>query len=156
MTPALTLVLFVALCDAPLFFAQTKPSTNRPPNGAQILEMTAIGNGEQFGRAAAFRTYETPDRTEALVWYGTFQSEQEAKHAIKQCLKEHKITGKEKVKDLNGEVIGARIVAAPEQDQKAFMVIQKQGLNYWIVQSISVAVAVQAAGLIDPPPHEKK
>lgn len=152
----MTLVLFVALCDPPLFLAQTKSSTNRPPNGAQILEMTTVGNGEQFGRAAAFRTYESPDHTEAVVWYGKFPSEQEAKRAIKQCLTEHKITGKEKIKDLNGGVIGARIVAAPKQKQKAFMVIQRQGLNYWIIQSVSLPTAMQVAGLIEPPPYGKR
>ncbi len=38
----MTLLLFVTLCDAPLIFAQTKPSTN-PPNDDQTVAMTAIG-----------------------------------------------------------------------------------------------------------------
>ncbi|MFZ0478549.1 MAG: hypothetical protein WAL71_05320 [Terriglobales bacterium] len=82
-----------------------------------------------FGRHAAFRTYETPDHTEALVWYGEFRSEEESKLATELSLKEHRITGTEHVKDLNGHVIGDRIVAAPKDEKKVFMVIRKQGLN---------------------------
>lgn len=145
----MTLVLFVTLCDTALFFGQTRPSTNQP-NDDQSLTMTRIGDGYMFARHAAFRTYETSDHTEALVWYGTFRTEQEAKHEIKGSLKQHKVTGREHVKDSNGHVIGDRIVAAPKQQEKAFMVIQRQGLNYWIIQSTSLAVAKQVAGLIDP------
>ena len=152
----MTLLLFVILRDAPLLFAQAKASTNRPANGDQNLEMTTIGEGHLFGRHAAFRTYETPDHTEALVWYGKFQSEQEAKCGTKQWFKEHKVTSKEHIKDPNGRVIGDRITATPTQDKKAFMVIQKQGLNYWIIQSISLPVAMQVAALIEPPSDDKK
>ena len=147
----ITLLLFFTLRDAPLLFAQAKPSTDHPPNCDQSLEMTRIGEGHQFGRHAAFRTYETPDHTEALVWYGTFRTEDEAKDAIKQCLKEHKVTAKERIYDQSGGMMGTRIVATPKQEKKAFMVIQRQGLNYWIIQSISLAVAMQVAGLIEPP-----
>ena len=145
------LLLFVTLRDAPLFFAQTKPSTSHPTSGNQSLEMTTIGNGHLFGHRAAFRTYETPDPTEALVWYGKFQSELEAMHAIEESLKDHKLTGDEHIKDLNGRVIGDRIVATPKQEKKAFMVIRKQGLNYWIIQSISLPVAMQ----VDVPDDKK-
>jgi hypothetical protein len=113
--------------------------------------MTAIGDGYMFGQRAAFRTYVTQDHTEALVWYATFRTEQEAKNAIKQSLKQHKVTCREHVKDLNRRVIGDRIGAAPKQQMKAFMVIQKQGLNCWIIQSVSPTVAMQVAGLIEPP-----
>jgi len=68
--------------------------------------MTTIGEGDMFGRHAAFRTYETPDHTEALVWYGEFRSEEESKLATKLSLKEHRTTGTDHVKDLNGHVIG--------------------------------------------------
>jgi hypothetical protein len=114
--------------------------------------MTKIGEREMFGRHASFRTYETPDHTEALVWYGEFRSQQEAKLATKLSLKEHRVTGKEHIKDVNGHVIGDRIVAAPKQEKKAFMVIRKHGLNYWIIQSVSLTVAMQLDGLIEPPP----
>ena len=147
----ITLLLFLALRDAPLLFAQAIPSSDHPPNRDQSLDMTRIGEGHQFGRHAAFRIYETPDHTEALVWYGTFRTEDEGKDAIKQCLKEHKVTGEERIEDQSGRVIGTRIVATPKQEKKAFMVIQRQGLNYWIIQSISLAVAMRVAGLIEPP-----
>jgi hypothetical protein len=114
--------------------------------------MTRIGEGYMFGRHAAVRTYETPDHTEALVWYGEFRSEEESKLATELTLKEHTITSTEHVKDLNGHVIGDRIVAAPQEEKKAFMVVRKHGLNYWIIQSISLAVAMQVDELIEPPP----
>ena len=113
--------------------------------------MTKIGEGYMFGHHAAFRTYETPDHIEALVWYGEFRSEGESKLATELSLREHKITGTEQVKDQNGDVIGARIIAAPKEEKKTFMVIRTHGPNYWIIQSISLAVAMQADGLIEPP-----
>ena len=148
----ITLLLFATLPDLTLLFAQAKPSTNSPPNGDQSLKMTKIGEGYMFGRHAAFRTYETPDHTEALVWYGEFRSEEESKLATELSLKEHRITGTEHVKDRNGRVMGDRIVAAPKEEKKAFMVIRKNGLNYWIIQSISLAVAMQVDALIETPP----
>jgi hypothetical protein len=151
----MTLLLLVTLSGAPLLFAQAKSSTSRTPYDPQSLEMTTIGNGHLFGHHAAFRTYETPDHTRASVWYGTFQSEQEAKHAIEESLKEHEVTGTEHIKGLNGRVIGDRITATPKQEKKAFLVIQQQGLNYWIIQSVSLPVAMRVAGLIEPPDEKK-
>jgi hypothetical protein len=113
--------------------------------------MTTVGEGDMFGRHAAFRTYETADHTEALVWYGEFRSEEESKLATKLSLKEHRITGTEHIKDLNGHVIGDRIVAATKEEEKAFMIIRTHGLNYWIIQSISLPVAMQVDWLIEPP-----
>lgn len=149
-----TLLLLATLRDPTLFFAQAKLSTNSPPNGKQSLTTTTIGEAYMFGSHAAFRTYETPDHTEAVVWYGEFRSEQEARYATKLWLKEHgvRVTGKEHIKDLHGHVIGDRTVAAPKQEKKAFAVIRKHGLNYWIIQSISLPVAMQVDGLIEPPP----
>jgi hypothetical protein len=147
---SITLVVVVTLCGTSLFFAQTRPSTNQQ-NDDQSLKMTKIGDGYMFGRHAAFRTYETPDHIEALVWYGEFRSEEESKLATELSLKDHNITGTEQVKDQNGHVIGDRIIAAPKEEKKAFMVIRTHGPKYWIIQSISLAVAMQADGLIEPP-----
>jgi hypothetical protein len=122
-----------------------------PPNGDESLKVTTIGEGDMFGRHAAFRTYETRGHTEALVWYGEFRSEQESKLATELSLKGHRITGKEPILGLDGQVIGDRIVAVPKEEKKAFMVIRKHGLNYWIIQSISLEVAMQVDGLIEPP-----
>ncbi len=135
-----------------LLSAQARPSTNSSANGGQSLTMTAIGEGYKFGRHAAFRTYQTPDHTEALVWYGEFRSEEESNLATKLSLEEHKITTTVQLKDRDGHVIGDRIVATPKDDRKAFMVIRRQGRNYWFIQSISLAVAMQADELIAPPP----
>ncbi len=104
-----------------------------------------------FGRQAAFRTYESSDHTEALVWYGEFRSEEESKLATELSLKDHTITGTEHIEDLNGRVIGHRIVAAPKEEKRAFMVIRTNGPNYWIIQSSSLAVAMQADALIETP-----
>lgn len=148
----MTLLLLATLPAPALLFPQAKLSTNRSPNRDQSLKITTIGEGDMFGRHATFRTYETSDHIEALVWYGEFRSEQESKHATKLLLKEHMITDKEPVKDLSGQVIGNRIVAAPKDGKKAFMVIRTHGLNYRITQSISLAVAMQVDGLIEPSP----
>ena len=147
-----TILLFATLPAPTLLSAQARPFPTSPPDSDQSLKMTTMGEGDMFGRHAAFRTYETPDHTEALVWYGEFRSEQESKQATKLLLKEHRITGKEPVKDLTGHVIGDRIVATPKDEKKAFMVIRTQGLNYWIIQSISLSVSMQVDGLIEPPP----
>jgi hypothetical protein len=85
------------------------------------------------------------------VWYTTFRTEQEAKHAIKKSIREYKITGKKHIKELSGRAIGDRITGTPRGQDKAFMIIRRQGLNCWIIQSISLEVAMQVDGLIDPP-----
>ena len=113
--------------------------------------MTAIGNGHMFGHRAAFRTYETQDHTKALVWYTTFRTDQEAKNAIKQSLRGHQVSVTEGIKDTNGRVIGDRITARSEGPQEEFMVIQRQSLNCWIIQSTSLEVATQVAGWIEAP-----
>lgn len=148
----ITLLLFAALRGHTPLFAQAKLSANSPPNADQSLKIKTIGEGYMFGRHAAFRTYETSDHTEALEWYGEFRSEEESNLATKLSLEQHKITSTENVKDLNGHVIGDRIVAAPKDQKKAFMVIRRQGPNYWIIQSISLAAAMQVDELIEPPP----
>ncbi|MGD0268359.1 MAG: hypothetical protein ABSB14_04790 [Candidatus Sulfotelmatobacter sp.] len=145
------LLMFATLLDLTLLFGQAHLSTSSPQNGDQSLRITKIGEGYMFGRHAAFRTYETPDHAEALIWYGEFRSEEESKLATELSLKEHQITGMEYVKDVNGNVIGDRIVAAPKDEKKAFMVIRRQGPNYWIIQSISLAVAMRVDELIEPP-----
>jgi hypothetical protein len=129
--------------------ANVAPATNHVPRARS-------SHLSWFLRIDEDAPYETPDRTEALVWYGKFTSEQEAKREMKQCLEGNKVTRKENVKDLNGRVIGTRILAAPKQRQKPFIVIQKQGLSYWIIQSISLEVATQVAGLIEPPAYDRK
>src|SRR5579859_3138746 len=118
----ITLLLFATLLGHTLLFAQAKLSSNSPPNRDQSLKMTNLGEGYMFGRHAAFRTYETPEHIEALVGYGEFRSEEESKLSTELSLKEHRITSTEHVKDLNGRVIGDRIVAAPKEEKKAFMV----------------------------------
>lgn len=148
----IALLLFATLPDHKLLFAQARPSTNSSSNGDQSLKITNIGEGYMFGRHAAFRTYETPDHTEALVWYGEFRSEEESKLATELSLKEHKITSTNPVQDLNGRIVGDRIVAATNEGNRAFIVIRKNGPNYWIIQSISLAVAMQVDALIEPPP----
>ena len=146
---AIALLSLATLWNAPVFFAQTISSTNVQA-ADRALTMTAIGNGRIFGHKAGFRTYESQDHTTAVVWYTTFQRQQEAKDAIKQSLKEQKITSEELIKDLKGRVIGNRICATPQDQKKGFLVIQTQGLNCWIIQSSSLAIATQVAGLIEP------
>lgn len=148
----ITLLFFATLRGLTLLSAQAKPSTNSSADGGQSLTMTAIGEGYKFGRHAAFRTYQTPDHSEALVWYGEFRSEEESNLATKMSLEEHKITTTVQLKDRDGHVIGDRIVATPKDEKKAFMVIRRQGRNYWFIQSISLAVAMQVDRLIEPPP----
>jgi hypothetical protein len=144
------LLLFTTLHTAPSVFAQQNPNNDQSP----ILK--TIGNGHMFGRRAAFRTYATTDGTEALVWYGTLQSEQEVKDSTERWLKSYTVTSNEPAKDPNGKVIGDRIIASPKQAGNAFVVIRRYGLNYWIIQSVSPDVAMQVEEMIAPPPSEKR
>ena len=147
---SMTVLLLGTLCNAPVFLAQTKPSTN-VPNANRDLTMTAMGNGKIFGHKAGFRTYETQDLTKAVVWYTTFRTEQEAKGATKQSLKEQKITSEELIRDANGRVIGDRVTETPQDEKNGFTVVQTQGLSCWIIQSSSLATAMRVAGLIELP-----
>ncbi len=150
------LLFLISLFGASSILPHEAQSNNPQPNTAQALELKTIGNGWVLGRGAAFRTYAARDGTEALVWYGEFRSEEEAKSTTKQWLEEHKITGEERIKDPDGQVVGNRIIAAPKHSGKGFIVIRRHGLNYWFIQSVSLTVAMQVDGLIEPPTHGNK
>jgi hypothetical protein len=120
-------------------------------SNAQSLELKTLCNGLLLGRHTACRTYASSDGTEVLIWYGTLKSEPEAAAAIQQLLKAHKVTDKELVRDPSGKVIGDRTEAAPMEVGKAFVVIRRCGLNFWFIQSASLAAALQADELVAEP-----
>jgi hypothetical protein len=149
-------LLLMSFRIAPPSLAQKEQSSNPQMDSALSLEIKTMGNGRVLGRDAAFRTYATPDGSEGLVWYGEFQSEEEAKRTTQQWLEAHKVTSREQIKDPAGQIVGIRIVAAPKNASKSFIVIRRHGLDYWFVQSVSLSIAMQVDKLIEPPTHGNK
>ena len=120
--------------------------------GERDLVVTRICNGLMLGRGASCRVYEASDGTQSVVWSGTFASDEQAKTAIKQWIQPIKVTRKDQAKDRNGKVIGERIVGSGwnhKTDDTSYVVIRRDILNYWRIESKSLPDAMQLDASID-------
>jgi hypothetical protein len=105
-----------------------------------------------LGRWAFCRVYEASDGARSIVWFGTFASEEQAKSAIKQWIQPIKVTRKDQAKDQNGNVIGERIVGSGynhKTGETAYVVIRRDILNYWQIESTSLPDALELDAWID-------
>ena len=104
-----------------------------------------------MGRRAAFRIYEAPDGTQTWVWYGRFASDEQAKNAIEEWVKPYKLIRRDQARDPSGEIIGERIIvsAGKEGDDAEYRIVRRDILNYWLIDSKSLADVTQLDASID-------
>jgi hypothetical protein len=105
-----------------------------------------------LGRMASCRIYEASDGTQSFVWSGSFVSDEQAKSAIKQWIQPIKVNHKDQAKDNYGNVIGERIVGSGqnhETSETAYVVIRRDSLNYWRIESKSLPDAMQVDASIN-------
>ena len=145
-------MLFFSLVPAPPALAQDKaanPAATKPPERQLVLK--TIGNGRMLGRRAAFRIYEAPDGTQTWVWYGRFASDEQAKNAIEEWVKPYKLIRRDQARDPSGEIIGERIIvsAGKEGDDAEYRIVRRDILNYWLIDSKSLADVTQLDASID-------
>ena len=105
-----------------------------------MLDTTANGFWQPH-RPFVLRVYSAPDGTKGEVKYVTFKSRSEAKQYVKICLKpEAKIIYKKQEK-ADGQIFRERIVAVTSN--KEYALIKGVGLNYFFIDSSSLATAIQ-------------
>jgi hypothetical protein len=151
---------FVVLMFFGLSFSEIEATQNRKPSSTstkdaeQDLKVVVIGEMiMSTGRHGAFRTYETSDGMRATASYATFDSLNEAKRQTGLWLKSaKKIIEKEEKKDQSGQVIRERAVALAKDSKshkKMFLIIMRDGLNCYLIDSLSLPVGLQVEKLID-------
>ena len=143
---AVSLWLMGLLC---VWFASAQDLVHKNPAQTE-LKLIAIGNGKTTGgNRSAFRTYEAPDGTKGQVFYIDFDSLQAAQEQIERWVKvTPKITSREQNQ---GQLISDRILGVqdlPESDKKKFVIIRRDGLTCYLIESVSLQVATQVEGLI--------
>jgi hypothetical protein len=142
----ISLLMFLGLFSA-LSRAQgheSKLSASRADERELVVKTRC--NGYMLGRMASCRVYEAPDGTQSFVWSGSFVSDEQAKSAIKQWIQPIKVNRKDQAKDNNGNLIGERIIGSGQNHQTgetAYVVIRRDSLNYWRIESKSLPDAMQ-------------
>jgi hypothetical protein len=150
----IALLLFVSLFSVSSEVAQDKGSEKTgAKSGDQSLELTRHGEVRLFdGRRGAFKSYAAPDGTEGSLVYGQFQSVPDADRQVQQWLKAaQKVTSREQKRDNKGLVIGVRIVAIAidgKSGKKWFLIIRRDDVDCYLVQSLSLSVAMQVEDMI--------
>lgn len=147
---AVSLWLMGLLC---VWFASAQDLVQRPSAQTE-LKLIAIGNGKTTGRnRSAFRTYEAPDGTKGHVRYIEFDSLPAAQEQIEKWVKvTPKITSREQNQIDKGQLVSDRILGVqdlPESDKKEFVIIRRDGLTCYLIESVSLQVALQVEGLIE-------
>lgn|SRR5262249_51147253 len=117
------------------------------------LKLVTIGHGTlSSGHLMAFRIYAATDGTKGQVIYAQFASLQEAQQQIEGWLKlTSKITSRDHDKGKGTQEISDRIVAQGREansNKKKFLIIRRDGLNCYLIDSASLQVATQVEDLI--------
>jgi hypothetical protein len=117
------------------------------------IDLVTIGNGHLAdGTKTAFRMYATPDGGKGQVTYTTLNSAEAAEQLIEGWLKGTRtVTSRQKDQTRGGQLISDRILALgdlPKSDKKEFVIIRRDGLNCYLIESTSLQIAMQIEGLI--------
>jgi hypothetical protein len=118
------------------------------------LKLVTMGHGKtRSGRSTPFRIYEAPDGTRGQVVYTEFDSLQAAQQQIEDWIKPTRtVTSREQNQSEGGQLISDRILAVgdlPKSDKKEFIIIRRDGLKCYLIESVSLQVARQVEGLIE-------
>ncbi|HEY6339045.1 MAG TPA: hypothetical protein VIW68_11190 [Candidatus Sulfotelmatobacter sp.] len=118
------------------------------------LEVVRIGHIKtKSGHATAFRIYRAPDGTNGRVHYTEFDSPEAAELQIEEWVKATRtVTSREHNQSKGGELISDRILAVadlPKSDSKEFVIIRRDDLKCYFIESVSLQVALQVEGLIE-------
>jgi hypothetical protein len=149
-----TLLLVVSALPLRLDAAPKKVSGNLVVDPSeQTLELTTTGQVRLFaGRRGILRVYTASDGTEGSVVYGRFGTLQDANHQIGEWLKLAKKVTKREKNGTNGQIVAERIVATAQDaksGRKGFMVIRRNNLDCYLIQSLSLPVAIQVESMIE-------
>jgi hypothetical protein len=112
-----------------------------------------MGNGKtSSGYALSFRIYGAPDGAKGQIYYAKFDSLQAAQQQIEEWVKAARtVTSREQNLRKGGQLIDERVVAMgelPKSHEKEFLIIGRDGLRCYLIESVSLQVALQIEGLI--------
>ena len=136
------------------WFASAQDLILRPSPPTE-LKLVQIGHGKtKSGVKTAFRVYEAPDGSRGKVFYVKYDSLQASQEEIEGWVKvTPKITSREQNQiNEKGQLISDRILGVqdlPEPDKKEFVIIRRDTLTCYLIESVSLQVAMQVEGLIE-------
>jgi hypothetical protein len=112
-----------------------------------------MGNGKtSSGYALGFRIYGAPDGTKGQTYYAEFDSLPAAHQQIEEWVKAARtVTRREQNVRKGGQLINERVTATgelPKTNEKEFLIIRRDGLKCYLIESVSLQVALQIEGLI--------
>lgn len=121
--------------------------------------MTIIGNGKlRSGHASAFRIYKASDGSEGEVTYSTLATVEDAERQIVEWSKAaKKIRTHEHNIKKGTRLVDDRIVGSTRLTPKArktpkptdYLIIRRDGLNCYFIESISLQTAIKIENRID-------
>jgi len=146
------------LCCLPVTLTGSSPNNDDTPQrnasdtGVPDLKLSAIGEVRVLhGHKGAFRTYIATDGTDGRIVYASFPSLSEAHQQIEAWLR---LATKIKSRKVNNNIQmpTERTVAfrmASHSSKGEVMIIRRDGLNCYLIESLSLRVATQVEGMIE-------
>jgi hypothetical protein len=141
---------FWAMCVFCVWFATAQDAAHV---NSTDLEVVRIGDiKSKSGHMTFFTTYKAPDGTKGEIHYTKFDSLEAAEQQIEKWVKATRtVTSREHNQSKGGQLISDRILAAadlPKSDKKEFVIIRRDGLKCYFIESVSLQVAMQIEGTI--------
>jgi phage terminase large subunit-like protein len=123
-------------------------------SSTQDLKLVTIGNGKtRTGHDTAFRNYEAPDGNKGQVVYTQFDSLRDAQKQIEEWIKAtSKVTSREQSQSKSTQRISDRILGVgelPDSHKKKFVIIRRDGLQCYMIESVSFQLAKKIENLIE-------
>lgn len=118
------------------------------------LEVVRMGHIKtKGGHLTLFRLYKAPDGTEGQVHFTEFDSLEPAELQIERWVKATRtVTSRERNQTKGDQLISERILAVadlPKSDNKEFVIIRRVDLKCYLIESVSLQVALQVEGLFE-------
>lgn len=148
-----TVTSFALVCVFGVWFAVAQDVVHE--NAAQKgLDLVTIGNGHlPDGTPTGLRVYAAPNGSKGQVIYTTLKSTDAAQQLIEGWVKGARtVTSRQKDQTIGGQLISDRILALgelPKSDKKEFVIIRRDGLDCYLIESTSLEVAKGIEGLIE-------
>lgn len=148
----LAIAFFALICATSVWLAAAQDVAH-PASPQQDLELLTVGNGKTAsGHRTGFRIYAAPDGTKGRVVYGSFKSPEVAQQEVEEWSKlARTVTSEERSQSKDGRWISYRLVGVeelPGPKKKQFLIIKREELDCYLIESESLQVALQIDGLV--------
>jgi hypothetical protein len=149
--PGRTLAFLALTCMLTARFASAQDAAQV---NARDLEVVGMGHIKTKGSPVTlFRVFETHDGIRGRLYLTKADSLESAELQIEQWLKAARtVTSREHNQTKGGQLISDRILAVadlPKPDNKEFMIIRRDDLECYLIESMSLQVAMQIESLIE-------